>query len=42
MANVPKKTLVGVVGGGAAAAALLVSVVPEFEGAKLVRHDVQP
>ncbi|MBN3816266.1 lysozyme [Paraburkholderia sp. Se-20369] len=36
MANVPKKTLAGVV--GAAAAALLVSVVPKFEGVKLIGY----
>ncbi len=36
MANVPKKTLVGVV--GAATAALLVSIVPKFEGTKLVGY----
>ncbi|MBU9403751.1 lysozyme [Burkholderia multivorans] len=34
MANVPKKTLAGVV--GAAAAALLFSIVPKFEGLELV------
>ncbi|OJA47844.1 glycoside hydrolase family protein [Burkholderia ubonensis] len=34
MANVPKKTLAGVV--GAAAAALLFSMVPKFEGLELV------
>ncbi|OJA81023.1 glycosyl hydrolase [Burkholderia ubonensis] len=36
MANVPKKTLVGVV--GAATAALLFSIVPKFEGTKLVGY----
>ncbi|WP_205169115.1 lysozyme [Burkholderia sp. LMG 13014] len=36
MANVPKKTLAGVV--GAAAAALLFSTVPKFEGTKLVGY----
>jgi lysozyme len=36
MANVPKKTLAGVV--GAAAAALLVSIVPRFEGTRLIGY----